>query len=133
MSQENVEIARRGLEALKRGDLDAWSEAFDPAIEWEETASLGPDAAVYRGVASVKEAVENWLGMWIDYEIEAHRYVDADDGVVVLSTERGHGRDSGVAVERELGMVHTFRDGKVVRSRLFGSWSEALEAAGLRE
>ena len=51
----------------------------------------------------------------------------------VLIRERGHGGASGAAVERELGEVFTLRDGKVVRVRLYGSWAEALEAAGLRE
>jgi len=40
---------------------------------------------------------------------------------------------AGPAVERELGEVCTVREGKVVRVRLFGSWAEALEAAGLSE
>jgi ketosteroid isomerase-like protein len=133
MSEENVEIVRRGTEALQRGDLDAAFADADPELEWEEMPSLGPDAAVYRGVDSTREAVESWLGMWSDYRAETSRYVDAGDDVVVLSTERGRGHDSGATVERELGMVHTFREGKIVRTRLFGSWSEALEAAGVSE
>jgi hypothetical protein len=53
--------------------------------------------------------------------------------VVVLSRERGRGTLSEVEVEREVGQVVTLRDGKMVRVRLYGSWSEALEAAGLSE
>ena len=133
MSQENVEIVKRAAEALANGDLDAATDSFDPDIEWEETAGLGPDADVYQGIEEVRAAVESWLGMWSEYEIEARRYVDVDDDVVALFTERGRGRDSGVVVERELGEVLTVRGGKIVRSRLFGSWQEALEAAGLSE
>jgi ketosteroid isomerase-like protein len=60
------------------------------------------------------------------------RYADAGDDVVVQVREKGQGR-SGAAVERRLGNVYTLRDGKIVRVRLFGSWNEALEAAGLSE
>ncbi len=133
MSEENVEVVRKSVEAGQRGDLDAAFESLDSEIEWEETEGLGPDAAVYRGKASVRGAVESWLGMWNDYTGEVERYIDAGDDVVVLVAERGRGRSSGVAVDRELGLVHTVRGNKIIRSRLFGSWDEALEAAGLRE
>ena len=133
MSQENVEIVRRGAEATLRGDLDVAFEACDPEIEWQETPGLGPDAATYRGVAAAREAVSKWFGMWSEYEAEVRRYVDAGDSVVVLILERGRGKGSGAVVERELGQIHTLHDGKIVRTRLFGSWNEALEAPGVRD
>jgi hypothetical protein len=34
-------------------------------------------------------------------------------------------------VEREVGEVFTLRGGKLIRARLYGSWAEALQAAGL--
>jgi hypothetical protein len=37
MSQENVEIVRRGCEARIRGDLDALLALFDPAVVWDTT------------------------------------------------------------------------------------------------
>jgi ketosteroid isomerase-like protein len=132
MSQ-NVEIVSSAVKALGRGDFDGAFAAADPEIEWEEMPSLGPDAAVYRGVARAKEAVESWRGMWTDYESETSKLVEAGNDVVALSKERGRGRDSGIVAERELGTISTLRDGKIVRVRLFGSWSEALEAAGLPE
>jgi ketosteroid isomerase-like protein len=133
MSQENVEIVGAAVTALQHGDFDGAFASADPEIEWEEMPSLGPDAAVYRGVGSAREALESWRAMWSDYETETSRLVDAGDDVVALSKEQGRGRDSGVAAERELGIVATLRDGEIVRVRLFGSWAEALEAAGLSE
>jgi hypothetical protein len=41
-------------------------------------------------------------------------------------------RDFDAAVE-SFDSVATFRDGRMVRLEYFGSWAEALEAAGLRE
>ena len=34
MSQENVDIIRRGYEAFNRGDLEAILATLDPRIEW---------------------------------------------------------------------------------------------------
>jgi ketosteroid isomerase-like protein len=133
MSKENVEIIRRGREAFVRKD---WETAFAdcaPDVEWVEMPSLGPDASTYTGTEELRQAVESWTQKWSEYEAEVFRYAEAGDEVVVLSRERGRGTLSGAEVERELGQVFTLRDGKTVRVRLYGSWSEALEAAGLSE
>jgi ketosteroid isomerase-like protein len=132
MSQENLDAVRRAVESYVGGDQEAWSEHLDPEITWEETPGLGPDPATYRGVDAVRAAVTSWLDMWVDYNFEVRQYIDAGDDVVVLADERGRSR-TGVSVERELGQIHTLRYGKLVRTRLYGSWAEALEAAGLRE
>ena len=34
MSQENVEVFKRGVEAWNRDDFDAWIEQYDPEVEW---------------------------------------------------------------------------------------------------
>ena len=134
MSQENVEAVRRGVEAFVAGDWKTWVEGIDADVEWEETAGLGPDAGIYRGIEDVRAATTSWTAMWTDYTFQVHDYVDAgEDEVVVLAQERGRGRGTGAAVERELGEVFTLRDGKLIRARLYGSWAEALEAAGLSE
>jgi uncharacterized protein len=133
MSRENVEVVRRGFEAFARNDWDAAMASFDPSVAWVEMPSLGPDASSYTGIEELRGAVQSWIEMWSEYDVEVARYADAGDDVVVLARERGHGGVSGAAVERELGDVFTLRDGKVVRVRLYGSWDEALEAAGLSE
>jgi len=106
--------------------------SVDPNVEWVETPSLGPDVSTYTGIEELREAVNGWIAIWTEYAVEVARYADADDGVVALR-ERGQGSVSGAAVEREQGEVFTLRNGKVVRVRLYGSWDEALEAAGLSD
>lgn len=76
--------------------------------------------------------MSSWLDVWVDYDFEVREYIDAGDDVVVLANERGRSR-TGVSVERELGQIHTLRDRKLVRTRLYGSWAEAREAAGLSD
>ncbi|MEO7198459.1 MAG: nuclear transport factor 2 family protein [Solirubrobacterales bacterium] len=133
MSQKNIEIVRHGTEGFVRGDWDAATSALDPQCEWIEMPSLGPDAASYTGLDEIRQAVGSWTGKWSDYDAEVLRYADAGNDVVVLSRERGRGVATGATVERELGQVFTLREGKVVRARLYGSWAEALEAAGMSE
>jgi hypothetical protein len=72
--------------------------------------------------------------MWTEYKMDVSRYLDAGgDQVVILARESGRGRTTGASVERELGEILTVRDDKLIRLVMYGSWDEALEAAGLRE
>jgi ketosteroid isomerase-like protein len=64
--------------------------------------------------------------------MDAERFIDAGDRVVVIATMRGRGGASGVAVERRHGSVWTIRDGKAVRFQWFHEPDNALEAVGLR-
>jgi ketosteroid isomerase-like protein len=133
MSQENVAIVQASVEAAARNDWGTAMVSVDPGVEWVEMPSLGPDASSYSGIAELREAVNSWIQMWSEYDAEVARYADAGDQVVVLFRERGQGGVSGAGVERELGETFTLRNGKVVKVRLYGSWAEALEAAGISE
>ena len=132
MSQENVEVVRRSLDAFQRGDFDAAMEALDPRIEYDLTHF--PDGKVYLGHDGVREAFRIWLGTWEDYRQEVAEVVDlGEDEVVVVLREFGRGKGSGIEVERSTAGVWTLRDGKAVRIRFYAGKADALEAAGLRE
>jgi ketosteroid isomerase-like protein len=133
MSKENVEATRDSIEAFLEGDWQRVIRHLHPDVIWEETAGLGPDAATYRGIGAAREATQSWIRRWRDYQFVVEEYRDAGDQVVVLARERGHGSISGATVQRELAYVVTFEGEKVVRNRLFATWAEALEAAGLSE
>jgi ketosteroid isomerase-like protein len=102
MSQENVELVRQGFEAALREDWDTATAAFNPAVEWVEMPSLGPDASTYTGIRELRGAIQRWTEMWSEYPAEVARYADGGDEVVVLIRERGRDGLSGAAVEPEL-------------------------------
>jgi ketosteroid isomerase-like protein len=79
----------------------------------------------------VLDALANWAGQWEDFHQDVERIIDAGDQVVGLVCHHGRGKQSGAPVELRLGYVHTIKDGKSVRWEMFGTWSEALKAAGL--
>ncbi len=128
---ENVEIVRRSVTAFDAGDWAAALADYAPGVEWIEMPSLGPDAATYVGREQLRAAAESWVGMWTEYAIEVEEYREVGAEVVVLVRERASGGASGARVARELGEVFTLRDGQVMRVRLYGSWGEALDAAGV--
>jgi ketosteroid isomerase-like protein len=133
VSEENVEIVRRSIEAFFEGDWELVTSAYAADVEWVEMPSLGPDASTYIGHEELRKAATSWIEMWSEYDIEVERYARRGDDVVVLAREQGRGGSSGATVARELGEIFTVRRNEVVRVRLYGSWAEALKAAGLSE
>src|SRR5215211_4199227 len=136
MSQENVEVVRRALEAWQRDDLDAWLTAYDPAIEWHTALEriVGGIENCYRGLDRLREAWSMYRTELEDFHYAAQELRDVDkDRVVLLGHMRWRGAASGIEMDSPVGMVVTLRDGKVVHSIDYLSHEEALEAVGLRE
>ncbi len=133
MSQENVEVVRGWFERFERGDWDAMSETADPGFEMVLDVGGFPDPGTYRGLEAARRAWDGVLEAWEEFGPEDERYIDAGEHVVVLFRLRGRGRGSGIEVTRDASNVFTFRGSKLVRLSLYGSWDEALEAAGLSE
>ena len=133
MSQENVEIVRRGLEAFKRGDLDVMVAEFTPDCEYISTGAIPGAAGVSRGPDGYKRFV-SWLrDEFDDARTEIHELIDAGDQVLVSLTTRGRGKQSGAETSWHFWQVWTLQDSKVVRGQGFTSREEALSAVGLRE
>jgi ketosteroid isomerase-like protein len=132
MSQENVEIVRRGFESFARGDLDSFLAFTDPEIEITEPSEV-PGQRTYRGHQGLLDSMADWAGQWDEFHAEPVRMIDAGEQVVVQVHQRGRGKGSGVLVEQQFGYVLTIRDGKLIRWQAFNHFREALEAAGLSE
>jgi ketosteroid isomerase-like protein len=60
MSQENVEIVRRSIDAFSRGDLEGVLETFAPEFELRPSGRFGDTAPVYRGR-------QGWVDFWSAY------------------------------------------------------------------
>ena len=132
MSQENVEIVRRLVEALNARDLDRYYvEFFDPEVEYQ-TSAEDPDAATHRGRQAYKRYVEQWIESFDGLHVDVEEYIDVGgERVFTWSRFTGRGRTSGVPADWYLAVIFTIRDGKVVRAEEYFDRAEALEAAGL--
>ena len=131
MSEENVEVVRRHIDAYLSGDNEVALDAYDPEVEFD--VSIRPEGRVYRGRAGVIEAVRTWEGTWRGYRVEIEEIIDAGEKVVVVDRQSGRGRESGTKFEQQTAWVYTLRNGKITRVVWFPTRAEALEAAGLSE
>jgi uncharacterized protein len=140
MSDENVEIARRGYAAFVHGfDRGHFEEEgfewLDPEIEWCGPREF-PDLAEPRyGHDGVREYLTILTEVLEDYRMSPEEFIDAGaDQVLVFSREGGRGRGSGADVETHpTAHLWTLRDGKAVRMQSYWERADALEAAGLSE
>ena len=133
MSQESVELARRGLAALNRGELDAVIDLCDPEIDWIATPGFLPDAEDFHGRAGVRawfEKVGEALGTT---DWEAEEIIDGGERLMVALKLRAAGKSSGIEGEVRLYQAWTIRDGKLARLESYLTREEALDAAGLQE
>ena len=132
MSKKNVDIVRSSVEAFNERDLDTFMEMCDPQVEWHTPPDI-PDPAVYHGRDEARKNVEDLLQSFADLHVEPERFEETGDQVVGLYWFTGHGTESGVPIEIQVGLHCTFSDGKAVRVRFWNDWDKALEAAGLSE
>jgi ketosteroid isomerase-like protein len=131
MSQENVEIVRRSLEAFARGDFETAFSAHHRETEWR-TASDEPDSQTYRGIDGLQEFVAAISDLWGDRfggEQRFDEFIDLGDWVVVPWTARLRGKGSGVEVVVDETYAVKVAGGKIVRVEEYRTRGEALEAA----
>jgi ketosteroid isomerase-like protein len=133
MSEENVEVVRRGYEAFNRGDLDGMVADFAPTFEYLASGAVPGTGGVYRGPEGLKEFMSWFFGEFSDARADINELIDAGDRVLVGTTARGRGKQSGVESGWHLWHLWTLREGKIVRGEGFTDRDEALEAAGLSE
>ena len=129
MSQENVEIIRRGYVHFKaKGEIRA-----HPDLVWDVSNLGWPDQQIYSGPAGAMQFNAEWADAWDDWEVEPEDYIDAGERVVVILNQRGRSKATGIPVEMRFAQVWTLRDGVGIRMEMYSDPGEALEAVGLSE
>ena len=129
MSQENVELVRRGLQ-----DVEAFWALLDEHVVWDMCdVRLVDLPEVVVGRDAVIQGSRHYWGTWDEYRLDAEELIDAGASVVLVVHEQGRGKGSGVPFEHDFAQVWTFHRGKVIRWELFPDKATAFEAAGLRE
>jgi ketosteroid isomerase-like protein len=136
MSSENVEVARRTLDAWQRDDWETWLSYIDEDIEYH--SAIEPAVQGAAGAHIGHEGMHRLWNVWRteveDLTIESLELREAPDGRVVHRTHaRWRGAVRGFEAESPLVLVITVRDGKILRSVDYLSHEEALESVGLRE
>jgi ketosteroid isomerase-like protein len=136
MSPENVETARRAFEAWNADDLDAALALLDPEVEWHPSIepALEGGETTYRGLDGMRKAWDDYRGgAWERLTVRIQEIRDLGESVLVLGHIDLTARATRIRFHEEVGLVMTFRGGKILRSQDYLSHAKALEAAGLSD
>jgi ketosteroid isomerase-like protein len=134
MSQENVELTLRAIDAWNRRDVDAFVALLSPDVVWEENPELPGLREVYRGRAEVRDWIKDFLEAVESPQLELEETIElGDDRIFTEMVLTGRGRGSGVPVELRFWLVIWFVEGKIARRQVAWTKDEALETAGLSE
>ena len=134
MSQENVEVVRRMLQAFADGGPAAMAEYWDPDIDWRAAEGALDDVGEMHGPVAVRRYIQDWIDTFDDFSVAVEDLRDVgDDRVLAIQRLNGRAKLSGTETDLRYAVVNTVRDGKVVRGREYLRLDQALEAVGLPE
>jgi ketosteroid isomerase-like protein len=134
MSEENVEIVRRAMEAAtaRPPDVVTINALYRP--DHVLTSDWGIEGKHYRGANGYAEAIADMDALWQDWRQELDDILDVDENrVVALVRLVARGRESGTPIEHTAGWLISLRDGRLASTRAFLDRHEALKAVGLEE
>jgi uncharacterized protein len=140
MSQENVAVVQAVYSlfgdpgAFRRGERDDdFLTYFAPDYELIPPPSYPDIATSYRGLEGSHRWQQLMDEIWEDWHLDAERFFDAGEEVVVFVRTSGTARQSGAPVEISVAHVFTLQEGRVTRLEVFLDRHEALDAVGLSE
>ena len=132
MSQENVEVTRRAVDAWNRRDPDLWRNYATPDIEWTPAGPAAVEGTVYRGYDEVVAGLESVWETWDEVFFEESEVRELGDGTLWLGRLKLKGATSHVTLDQEFAVRFGLRAGKLATIEAFLSRQEALKAVGLQ-
>jgi ketosteroid isomerase-like protein len=134
MSQENVELVRRFVEASARGDFEAALALMRPDIEFWTRPEVPDLPASYVGHAGMRDFWGTLADSYTEsFRVELEELIDAGDYVVLAYRQSALVRASESRVDAHQFCVFRVQGGKLAEAWVYSNRGDALEAAGLRE
>ena len=109
--EQNIELVKKGYEAFTAGDIDTVMSLFNDNIEWVQPG----DSAIsgtYHGKAELGQFIRRLAEK--STTATPHRFLADGDTVVMLGETTADNETS------EAAQVFTLRNGKTVRSQVYG-------------
>jgi ketosteroid isomerase-like protein len=131
MSQENVDVLHRAIEAWNAGDMDRVVAEYAPDAIMRGLERW-PEPGPYFGRDDIRQAFERIHEPWESDSIEVVEDARAV-GDRVVSRWRWRVEGQGPQTETEFSTLITVRGGKIHYFEYFWDHEEALQAVGLSE
>ena len=133
MSEQNVELHRRAVEAFHARNVDAFIACIDPSVEYHSAITV-PGGAVYRGHEGIRKYFADFKDAWGDeFHVEPEAYFDLGEQTLMFYLVRGRGQKSGADVAMPGAQVCAWREGLMVYGKAYVRREDALRDLGLSE
>jgi ketosteroid isomerase-like protein len=127
MSRKDIEVVRAAFEAYVAGDGDRALDHFHP--EGQVDLSIRGDVGVATGRQEITESTTEWVESWDDYSEELEEIRDLGGVLLVVTTQRGRGKGSGIEISNQWGFLVEVRDGLIATVTGYRDVESALGAA----
>lgn len=127
MSDELVQLVKKGYDAWNRGDRTWVLDHMSPEVEWI-TPEEDPDSGTYRRYEGVEHYWSQWRAAVGQLNFKIEELIDAGQSVVVVARRQGKGEHSGLEISDRVIQVFDFEDAICVRVREYYDRSSALGA-----
>lgn len=132
MSEQNVELHRRAIDAYNARDIEAFIAIADPNIEFRSAfAEIG---GVYRGHEGLRSLQRELDDAWGEERvIEPEAYFDLDDQTLLFQVLRVRGQQSGADLAMPSASLMRWQDGRCVYSTFYRDREDALGDLGVSD
>jgi uncharacterized protein len=132
MSEDNLDVVRRGYDAFGRGDINALLELFDEQIRW---VTPGPPELATSGQRTGRQAVAEFFGtvneVFDIQRFQPKEFIAQGDRIVVLGDETSRLKATNKMIELDWVHVFTMRNGKVVAFQEFFDTAAVVAAMSI--
>ena len=131
MSQENVELHYRSIDAVNRRDVEAFLALMDKDVE--AVSRIVAVEGGLHGHRGIRRWWDSWLETFPDYTLDVVGMRDVGDFTIATFSAVGHGAGSELPFEDNAWLAARWRNGQCIWWQVFRAEAEALKAAGLSE
>ena len=128
-SQENKQLAMRGYDMFRNGDIQGILDMCADDVEWSSNESeFVPFSGTFRGKNGVAEFFTK-LGQSVEAQhFEPQTFIAEGDKVSVAGTSRWRVRATGATYENRWVHIFTLKDGKTTRFEQYDNSAAVIAA-----
>ena len=116
MSREDLETARRGVEAFNRGDVEELIERADPDLSLVPVRSL-LEGGEYRGHEGIRTWFEGYVEVSPDVRVEVERIETLPGNrILILGNQSGTAQICAAPFDMQLAVVGEYESGLLRRA-----------------
>jgi ketosteroid isomerase-like protein len=124
---DDVAQMRAVYDAFNRRNFDDLADLLDPEVVFVEAESRGQRARERRGRDGLLEYLSSWWDAWESVDWEVYEAREEGGRVLTLCNVRGRPRGTDTEVNRRMGHISRFRDGRMLHSRSYVDVERAAE------